>query len=53
MTKIHRWPPAQRSTPAPETWQDSETLFLLKCYDIWSATPPRGCDCNSQQPAAD
>jgi len=40
-----RWQqPARQSRP--EQWRHSETLFLLTCYDIWSATPSRGCECN-------
>jgi hypothetical protein len=31
--------------PQTEQWKHSETLFLLTCYDIWSATPARGCQC--------
>jgi len=36
---------------APDAWQTSETLFLLNCYDVWSATPPRGCACGDPAPA--
>lgn len=25
-------------------WAESPVLYLLTCYDVWSATPPRGCD---------
>lgn len=39
-------------TPASAgSWTDSDTLFLLNCYDIWSATPPRGCLCGDPAPA--
>jgi hypothetical protein len=31
--------------PQAEQWSHSETLFLLTCYDVWSATPARGCEC--------
>ncbi|MDP6390588.1 MAG: hypothetical protein QF654_11895 [Alphaproteobacteria bacterium] len=24
-------------------WAGSETLFLMNCYDVWSATPSRDC----------
>jgi hypothetical protein len=34
----------------PDAWQHSETLFLLTCYDVWSATPPRGCACGDVAP---
>jgi hypothetical protein len=34
-------------------WSESETLFLINCYDVWSATPPRGCQCGDPTPAAD
>jgi len=39
-----RWQRPARQPPT-EQWKHSETLFLLTCYDIWSATPPRGCRC--------
>ncbi len=26
-----------------QEWHDSQTLFLLTCYDVWSATPSRHC----------
>lgn len=40
--------PNRRSIPPSEpknrqNWQDSQILFLLTCYDVWSATPPRHC----------
>lgn len=38
---------------SPSNWQDSETLFLINCYDVWSATPPRGCQCGDPAPAGD
>ena len=49
-----RRPASSRRRPRPqtETWRNSDTLFLLKCYDVWSATPPRGCDCGDSLPAA-
>jgi len=25
-------------------WADSAELYLLTCYDVWSATPSRGCE---------
>lgn len=25
-------------------WADSPELYLLTCYDVWSATPSRGCE---------
>ena len=28
---------------AGERWSDSSTLYLLNCYDIWSATPRPAC----------
>ena len=34
----------------PDAWKHSETLFLLTCYDVWSATPPRGCACGDTAP---
>lgn len=34
----------------PDTWQHSDILFLLTCYDVWSATPPRGCACGDVTP---
>lgn len=37
---------------APCKWPESKTLFLLNCYDIWSATPPRGRLCGDPVPAA-
>jgi len=27
-----------------ESWADSSVLYLLTCYDVWSATPSRGCE---------
>ncbi len=24
-------------------WSESSTRWMLENYDIWSATPPRGC----------
>jgi len=35
------------------SWPESETLFLINCYDVWSATPPRGRQCGDPAPAAD
>ena len=29
---------------ATDNWADSSVLYLLTCYDVWSATPPRGCE---------
>lgn len=29
---------------APASWAESPVLYLLNCYDVWSATPPRGCE---------
>lgn len=40
-----------RRPNAPCDWPDSKTLFLLNCYNIWSATPPRGCLCGDPAPA--
>lgn len=34
-------------------WPESKTLFLLNCYDVWSATPPRGCLCGDPAPTTD
>ena len=34
----------QPATDAPASWAESHVLFLLNCYDVWSATPPRGCE---------
>ena len=33
--------------------ETADTLFLLNCYDIWSATPmeSRSCDCGASQGA--
>lgn len=52
MTTSKRSPSRRRPRPRAETWQDSDTLYLLRCYDVWSATPPRGCDCGNPLPAA-
>jgi hypothetical protein len=35
------------------SWPESETLFLINCYDVWSATPPRGCQCGDPAPDAE
>lgn len=42
---IKRYNPAAQPFEAGvnREWRDSETLFLLTCYDVWSATPPRRC----------
>jgi len=51
--------PLQRQAPEhgqPNTacdWPASKTLFLLNCYDVWSATPPRGCQCGDPAPVAE
>jgi hypothetical protein len=43
MTDPHRRP-IQSSEPKDcHEWRESRTLFLLTCYDVWSATPPRHC----------
>jgi len=52
MTRARRMPSRRRPRPQAKTWRDSDTLFLLECYDVWSATPPRGRDCDSPLPAA-
>ena len=52
MKKTHRSQSRPPPKPRPETWRNSETLFLLNCYDVWSATPPRGKECTSPVPAA-
>ena len=46
-------PPRTELQHRSDAWQNSETLFLLKCYDVWSATPPRGCKCGDVALAAD
>jgi hypothetical protein len=46
-----REPLARQPRPEAETWRESDVLYLLKCYDVWSATPPRGCECGSPIPA--
>ena len=51
MKTLNRKQAAQSANSAPQDWRHSQTLFLLKCYDIWSATPPRGCDCRDTAPA--
>ena len=37
--------PETQATPqhCTKDWAESKTLFLLTCYDIWSATPHRHC----------
>jgi len=52
ITRTRRTPSAQISRRQAASWRNSDTLFLLNCYDVWSATPPRGCDCRSYLPAA-
>jgi hypothetical protein len=37
---------------ATDTWADSSVLYLLTCYDVWSATPSRGCEPVVAEPAA-
>lgn len=32
-------------------WAGSSVLYLLTCYDVWSATPPRGCEPVAAEPA--
>lgn len=49
MQPLERHPQSQASAPCD--WPESKTLFLLNCYDIWSATPPRGCLCGDPAPA--
>jgi hypothetical protein len=53
MTTPHRMPPRGQPAASRDRWRDSETLYLLRCYDIWSATPPRGCECGAPLPTAD
>lgn len=43
MTTRNRHPIQSSGPKQPSDWQDSQTLFLLTCYDVWSATPPRCC----------
>jgi hypothetical protein len=41
-------PPTRQRPPSDarsDAWEHSDTLFFLTCYDVWSATPPRGCLC--------
>jgi hypothetical protein len=52
MTKTKRSPSRRRPGPQANTWRNSDELFLFKCYDVWSATPPRGCECGSPIPTA-
>jgi hypothetical protein len=52
MTKTKRSPSRRRPAPQANTWRNSDDLYLLKCYDVWSATPPRGCECSDPLPAA-
>ena len=43
MTHPHRRPTQSSEPTDSQEWHDSQTLFLLTCYDVWSATPPRHC----------
>jgi hypothetical protein len=43
MTDPHRRPIQSSEPKDGQEWHDSQTLFLLTCYDVWSATPPRHC----------
>lgn len=43
MTHEHRYSERFSNASDSQEWHDSQTLFLLTCYDIWSATPPRRC----------
>ena len=38
---------------ATDNWADSSVLYLLTCYDVWSATPSRGCEPVVAEPAAE
>ena len=50
MTENTAMPPRRQLPPKSKIWRDSDILYLLKCYDVWSATPPRGCECGSPLP---
>ncbi len=43
MTELHRHSMQTSDTEDHPKWPESQTLFLLTCYDVWSATPPRHC----------
>lgn len=43
MTQSNRRPAQPSESMERQEWHDSQTLFLLTCYDVWSATPPRHC----------
>jgi len=43
MTHSHRRPTQSSEPTDSQEWHNSQTLFLLTCYDVWSATPPRHC----------
>lgn len=43
MTYPHRHPTQSSEPEDSQEWHDSQTLFLLTCYDVWSATPSRHC----------
>lgn len=30
-----------------------DIAYLLNCYDVWSATPSRGCECGARLAATD
>ncbi len=43
MAQKHRHPRQRSNACDSQEWRDSQVLFLLTCYDIWSATPCRHC----------
>jgi hypothetical protein len=36
--------PGKSPAGGGECWAGSPVLYLLTCYDVWSATPRRGCE---------
>lgn len=52
MTGTKSIPSRRRPRRQAATWRNSDTLFLLTCYDVWRGTPPRGRQCGDPLPAA-
>lgn len=55
ITQVQPHVPYPGKSPALDDgdWADSSVLYLLTCYDVWSATPPRGCEPAIVAPAAE
>jgi len=52
MTKRYSHATQFADNDVSQDWHDSQTLFLLTCYDVWSATPPRHCAALFEQDGA-